>query len=61
MAKATRLDIGEADRRRLESLARSRSTSAGMSRRARILLGRADGNSVDAVAAEVGVNRNTVV
>ena len=61
MAKATRLEIGERDRRRLESLARSRMTSAGMARRARILLGRADGSSVDAVAAEVGVNRNTVL
>lgn len=61
MAKATRIEICEADRKRLEGMARSRSVSVSMSRRARILLGRANGRSIDAVADEVGVNRNTVI
>jgi hypothetical protein len=63
MAKATRLEIGERDMRRLEGLVRSRSVSSGMSDRAKILLGRAEGRSIDAVAAEVAkvVDRPCIV
>ena len=61
MAKASRLELPEIDRKHLESLIRSRTTQAQVVQRARMLLLKADGMSIDAIADKVDVNRKSVM
>src|SRR5260370_7701088 len=59
----TRLEplvLSEDERRRLENWVKRRSTAQGLALRARIVLACAQGGSNLAVAARLGVNRNTV-
>ena len=52
--------LSEDERRRLENWVKRRSTAQGLALRARIVLACAQGGSNLAVAARLGVNRNTV-
>ncbi len=54
------LELSPSDRERLESMAKSRSLSHGLVRRAEISLLAAEGGPNEAVAAAVGVTRATV-
>src|SRR6266851_7929954 len=54
------LVLSEDERRRLENWVKRRSTAQGLALRARIVLACAQGGSNLAVAARLGVNRNTV-
>ena len=59
----TRLEplvLSDDERRTLENWVKRRSTAQGLALRARIVLACADGRSNVAVAARLGVNRNTV-
>ena len=56
----TPLELSPSDRERLESMAKSRSLSHGLVRRAEIILLAAEGWPNEAVAAAVGVTRATV-
>ena len=56
----TPLELSPSDRERLESMAKSRSLSHGLVRRAEIILLAAEGGPNEAVAAAVGVTRATV-
>jgi len=61
MANATKLELPEEDRLKFESLMRSRTSQAQIVQRARILLLKSEGLTVDEVADKVGVNRNSVL
>jgi transposase-like protein len=55
------LVLSEGERRMLESWVKRRSTAQRLALRARIVLAGAQGGSITAVAARLGVNRGTVV
>ena len=57
MAKASKIEIPEKDRIYFESLVRSRTMQAQIVQRARIILLKAEGISIDAIADKVGINR----
>ena len=61
MAKAQPLTLSIEDRELLETLVRTRTIQAQLMNRARILLLKADGESIDAIADKVGLNRNSVL
>ncbi|SEM42953.1 Helix-turn-helix domain-containing protein, partial [Butyrivibrio sp. ob235] len=61
MAKAQPLILPDDDREYFESIVRTRTMQAQIVSRARILLLKADGESVDAIAEKVGLNRNSVL
>ena len=61
MAKAQLLQLSEQDRLRLESITRTRTIQAQVVARARILLLKAEGESVDSIADKVDLNRNSVL
>ena len=61
MAKAQPLTLSTEDRELLEILVRTRTIQAQLMNRARILLLKADGESTDAIADKVGLNRNSVL
>lgn len=61
MAKAKSLTLSTEERSQLESITRTRTLQAQVVLRARILLLKADGDSVDAIAEKVDLNRNSVL
>ena len=61
MAKAQQLQLSDQDRTRLEAIIRARTNQAQIVNRARILLLKADGESVDSIAEKVDLNRNSVL
>ena len=61
MAKAQQLQLSEEDRLRLESIIRARTNQAQVVTRARILLLKAAGETVDSIAEKVDLNRNSVL
>jgi transposase len=61
MAKLGIIEISENDRAYLESLVRSRTMQAQIVQRARIILLRAEGISIDTIADKVGINRKRVM
>ena len=61
MAKAKPLTLSFEDRSRLETITKTRTLQAQTVTRARILLLKADGESIDAIAEKVGLNRNSVL
>ena len=61
MAKAVKLELPEEDRLYFESILRTRTTQAQIAQRARILLLKADGLSIDDIADKVGLNRKSVM
>lgn len=61
MAKAQPLILPDDDREYFESIVRTRTMQAQIVSRARILLLKADGDSVDTIAKKVGLNRNSVL
>ena len=61
MAKARKLEISDSDKTHLESLLRSRTMQAQIVQRARMLLLKSEGLSLDDIADKVGVNRKSVI
>ena len=61
MAKAKPITLSTEDRSRLESITKARTLQAQTVTRARILLLKANGESVDAIAEKVDLNRNSVL
>ena len=61
MAHARPLIVTNDDRETLESLTRTRTLQAQIVTRARIILLKADGESIDAIADKVSLNRNSVM
>jgi transposase len=61
MAALSILEITEKDRIYFESLVRCRTIQAQIVQRARILLLKADGDSIDTIAEKVGINRKSVM
>ena len=61
MAKAQPLELTQDQRDYLEAILRTRTIQAQIMNRARIILLKADGESVDAIAEKVGLNRNSVL
>ena len=61
MAKAQPLELTQEQRDHLEAILRTRTIQAQIMNRARIILLKADGESVDAIAEKVGLNRNSVL
>lgn len=61
MAKAKPLALTTEDRELLEALIRTRTIQASIMNRARIILLKADGESIDSIADKVGLNRNSVL
>jgi transposase len=61
MARACVLEISESDRIYFESLIRSRTMQAQIVQRARIILLKADGISIDTIADKVGIDRKSVM
>ena len=61
MAKPSGMEISEKDRIYFESLVRSRTMQAQVVQRARIILLKAEGVSIDAIADKVGINRKSVM
>lgn len=61
MAKALPLLLSAEERNQLETIMRTRTLQAQVVSRARILLLKADGDSVDAIAEKVDLNRNSVL
>ncbi len=61
MAKAKPLTVSETDRELLETLVRTRTLQAQVVTRARIILLKADGESIDSIADKVALNRNSVM
>ena len=61
MAKVKPLTLSFEDRSRLETITKTRTLQAQTVTRARILLLKADGESIDAIAEKVGLNRNSVL
>lgn len=61
MAKAKPLTLSAEERSQLETITRTRTLQAQVVSRARILLLKADGNSVDSIAEKIDLNRNSVL
>lgn len=61
MAKAKPLTLSAEERSQLETITRTRTLQAQVVSRARILLLKADGDSVDSIAEKVDLNRNSVL
>ncbi len=61
MARTSTLEITESDKIYFESLVRSRTIQAQILQRARIILLRAEGIPIDAIADKVGLNRKSVM
>lgn len=61
MAKALPLLLSAEERNQLETIMRTRTLQAQVVSRARILLLKADGDSVDTIAEKVDLNRNSVL
>ena len=61
MAKAQAITITEEDRSYLESIVRTRTLQSQIVTRARMLLLRADGESIDRIADKVDLNRKSVL
>lgn len=61
MAKAKPLTLSTEERSQLETITRTRTLQAQVVARARILLLKADGYSVDSIAEKVDLNRNSVL
>jgi transposase len=61
MARASVLEISESDRIYFESLVRSRTMQAQIVQRARIILLKADGNSIDIIADKIGIDRKSII
>lgn len=61
MAKAKPLTVPASDRDILETLVRTRTIQAQIAVRARIILLKADGESIDTIADKVDLNRNSVM
>lgn len=61
MAKARPLLLSTEERNQLEAITRARTLQAQVVSRARILLLKADGDSVDTIAEKVDLNRNSVL
>lgn len=61
MAKALPLLLSDEERNQLETIMRTRILQAQIVSRARILLLKADGDSVDTIAEKVDLNRNSVL
>ena len=61
MAKAKPLTLSFEDHSRLETITKTRTLQAQTVTRARILLLKADGESIDSIAEKVGLNRNSVL
>lgn len=61
MARATQLSLSTEERTQLEGIVRTRTLQAQVVARARILLLKADCDSVDRIAEKVGLNRNSVL
>jgi transposase len=61
MAKTMKLELPEEDRLYFESILRTRTTQAQTVQRARILLLKTDGLSIDDIADKVGINRKSVM
>ena len=61
MAKALPLHLSAEERNQLETIMRTRTLQAQVVSRARILLLKADGDSVDTIAEKVDLNRNSVL
>lgn len=59
--KATSLEISAEERSQLESLVRARTLQAQTVTRARILLLKADGVTIEEIADKVGLSRNSVM
>jgi len=60
-ALTTVLELSESDKKYLETLVRCRTMQAQIVQRARILLLRSEGMSIDVIADKVGINRNSVI
>jgi len=61
VAKASRLEMSINDRAYLESLIRSRTEQAQIVQRAKILILKADGQAIDAIADKIDINRKSVM
>lgn len=61
MSKAKPITLSAEERSQLETITRTRTLQAQVVSRARILLLKADGNSVDSIAEKVDLNRNSVL
>ena len=61
MAKSIPLTLSIEDHDRLESIVKARTLQAQVVTRARILLLKEGGDSVDKIADKVGLNRNSVL
>lgn len=61
MAKAKQLILSTEEKSRLESITKARTLQAQIVTRARILLLKSNGESVDSIADKVGLNRNSVL
>ena len=61
MAKARPLMLNEGDRTYLESITRARTMQAQAVSRAKVLLLKAEGESIDAIADKLDINRNSVL
>jgi len=61
MAKPSKITLDDRDKQYFESIVRSRTMQAQVVQRARIILLKAQGMSVDEIADKVGVNRNSVM
>ena len=61
MAKAQMLELTQDEREQLEAICRTRTVQAQIMNRARIILLKANGESVDAIAEKVGMNRNSIL
>jgi len=61
MAKSVPLVLSIEDHNRLESITRTRTLQAQVVSRARILLLKENGDSIDTIADKVGLNRNSVL
>ena len=61
MAKSIPLVLSTEDHDRLEAIVRTRTLQAQIVTRARILLLKEGGDSIDMIADKVGLNRNSVL
>lgn len=61
MAKAQKLELTKKDRLYFESLVRARTTQAQAVQRAKIILLKAEGVTIDAIAAKLDINRKSVM
>lgn len=59
--KSSRIELNPEERSQLESLVKARTLQAQTVSRARILLLKADGVTVDEIADKIGINRNSVM